>query len=182
MPAALAAQSPRHWAPGKSHGRPPLSQGWAFAKPPLTQGGSAGRLPAALHVLWGQVLKIWVGGGLGFWGQLGKRPGKSWASEEADRVGEATLDASAGEEPWAEGLQAGRAGSRSTVAASAGQRGSAAAAASPPTCPVPALAAPSWGPLQQNRLPRPCPERAGTQGALCQVGPGRGSRPMGLSH
>lgn len=106
MPAALAAQSPRHWAPGKSHGlscpqsshgcvlRPPLSQGcWAFAKPPLTQGGSAGRLPAALHVLWGQVLKIWVGGGLGFWGQLGKRPGKSWASEEADRVGEATLDA-----------------------------------------------------------------------------------------
>ena len=116
MPAALAAQSPRHWAPGKSHGlscpqssqgrvpRPLLSQDcWAFAKPPPTQGGSAGWLPTALHVLWGQVLKIWEGGGLGLWGQLGKHPGRSWALEEPDRVGEAPLDApgrSPGQRVW----------------------------------------------------------------------------------
>ena len=157
---------------------------------PQPRAGQQGSCPLLYMFFWGQMLKIWVGGSLGLWGQLGKRPGRSWPRRpqirEEGRSGRGRKGPreGTGQRVW----RRGRGGSRSTAATRAGQRGSAVARLCTPGLPpqpwlLPFFPVPPGYHCSKtglgSRLLRPCLESAGTQGA--RLGPGPGSHPIGLS-
>lgn len=125
---------------------------------PQPRAGQQGSCPPLYMFFWGQMLKIWVGGSLGLWGQLGKRPGRSWPRRpqireggRSGRGGKGPREGT-GQRVWRR-AGAGPAQHRPPAQGRGARQWHDCA---PPACPLPALAAPllpspSWVPLQQNR-------------------------------
>ena len=157
---------------------------------PPTQGWSAGQLPTALHVLLGPNVENLGGRQLGALGPAGKAAREELASEAADQGGRSQWKRREGAQgrDGAEGLEAGQ----GRVPLNSGHQRRAEGLGSgtavprrPAPCqpwllpffPVPPGCHCSKTGLG-SRLPRPCLESAGTQGA--RLGPGPGSHPIGL--
>lgn len=161
--------------PGKAHGLscPPelpsrvhasLLSVLSICKPTYNPGQvGKGWPPAALHVLWGLEAGL-VGCSLGPWGQLGKRPWRSWGLEDAGREeSRRKRQEGARGRDGAEGLEVGK-GSLRQAATSERAEGLCRGTAVPLPALAPALAAPFPVPPGcrcsrtglGSRLPLPC--------------------------